>query len=171
MMSDVSITINQVEIDSFQRFARTATGQALDVAIEQIARQILQTVRQRTPVGIRYQKASTQARKQGKISGRWTASGQLKASWTIERTGTSIEIGTPIDYAQILEEGLYPGIGKPRMGQMPGGQGQVSPRTKYGPSGGIYSSRAVGGILRPILEDKGLMNQVSTLILEQMRAQ
>ncbi len=66
-------------------------------------------------------------------------SGQLKyLGWgPVERTGYSFSFSTNVDYAVILEKGMYKNVG---------------PRT-VSFEGGIYSSQAPGGIVAPIIDN------------------
>lgn len=131
-----------------------------------------------TPVGIKYvsfglNRSGKKIYKRGKHApekrwrGRWVASGELKKSWQEElieeATGAAIAFTTDRRYYEILESGGYPGIGKPRWGLMSGGGGVVSPRTQAAP-GGIFSSRAVGGIAGPLFRNEAFVdNTLRTL--------
>jgi hypothetical protein len=71
--------------------------------------------------------------------------GLLKGSWgpvtAGQEEGYAFQNTTP--YAYVPELGLYKGIDTKR-----------NPvRTAYGPDGGIYSTQAIGGIVRPLIEE------------------
>jgi hypothetical protein len=84
-------------------------------------------------------------------------SGHLKGSWSnVEFLDGGLsysgEFGTGVDYAEILEHGLYPRVGQ---------------RTIE--SGGrIYSRQAPGGMIEPILENPALVDAAIDLVLNQI---
>lgn len=140
--------------------------------LEQLLRILKGRVQKGTPVGIKYQKIKRKKdgtpTKGSKGKGRWVKSGALKKSWKFEHTtANTIRAHTDVKYSPILERGLYPGIGKPRTGFMSGGEGQISPRT-VAAEGGIFSSRAVGGILRPIERDKVFLDNAVAIIRREI---
>lgn len=144
---------------------------ATEYALEQVLGTLKVKVQGRTPEGIRYKaikrKKGGEPVKGASGQGRWVKSGILKRSWEAARAGTTITVGTNIPYAGILEVGGYPGIGKPRTGMMSGGEGQVSPRTTA-EGGKIWSSRAVGGILKPLIDDKAFIDGIVARIIREM---
>lgn len=77
----------------------------------------------------------------------------LVQSWQDEIGDDYISYFTDVPYAQDLEEGLYPMVG---------------PRTKRGDDGKIYSSQAVGGILGPLEDDAGLLDEIMNTLIEQI---
>lgn len=171
--STTFINFNIRNLDVLKRADRLIPT-AMYYGLEQVLRTLKVKVQGRTPVGIRYKKMERKKdgtpTKKSKGRGRWVASGLLKKSWRFEHsTANQIKAYTGVRYAPILERGLYPGIGKPRTGLMSGGEGQVSPRTIRSGSG-IFSSRAVGGILTPISLDKQFLdNSVALIKREIMR--
>ena len=160
----------------------------IDSGLESILRTLQQRIRKATPVGIRYKsygktkKGKSKTKKAGFVwttgpnagrqatyKGRWVVSGELKASWQFDHTRPSeIRAFSTVRHGAILEAGKYKGIGKPRLGLMSGGLGQVAPRTVQA-EGGIYSSRAVGGILAPIAKDQAFLQGSVELILKGIR--
>ena len=79
--------------------------------------------------------------------------GALKRSWSavqVEVSGRSFSFSTPLDYSQTLEEGLYPRVG---------------PRT-IAHQGGIYSRQAPGGILGPLLEERDIIDNVVSVVVD-----
>jgi hypothetical protein len=145
--------------------------------LEQLLRILKGRVQKGTPVGIKYQKIKRKKdgtpTKGSKGKGRWVKSGALKKSWKFEHTtANTIRAHTDEKYSPIVERGLYPGIGKPRKGILvggggPSGEGQVSPRT-VAAEGGIFSSRAVGGILRPIERDQAFLDNAVAIIRREI---
>lgn len=169
MSEGAHITWDMSQAEMFRRLPGEAPG-----ILERVLNSVLPTLRTKvegaTPEGIKYQpyKQATKSKHTGKRhKGRWVESGALKKSWLSEIGPNFIRVWTMGKYAEVLEEGKYPGIGKFRQGLMAGGMGQVSPRTAYGPNGGIYSSRAIGGILAPILQDQTLIDDITSGIKAQ----
>lgn len=83
-------------------------------------------------------------------------SGLLRDSWTFHSQGSSFVCTTGIPYASIIEYGWYKGLG---------------PRTAKGPDGGIYSSQAVGGMVRPTLADiqtGDYLDQLAAQVLQEI---
>lgn len=170
---------------------RSTMPQAIDEALAQIVGTLKAKVQGATPVGIRYQsygktktgKTITRAGKKAKdgaehrigfrYRGKWVASGELKKSWqefaSSQGNAQAVGVSTDTPYAHILEGGKYKGIGKQRFGLMAGGIAQVSPRTVAGP-GGVFSSRAPGGILKPILDNENWRNRVVQTIADRIFA-
>lgn len=134
---------------------------------------LLTRVQRNTPTGIKPQRLSSRLkRKRGISQVRWVQTGDLKGSWLGQITSDGIEVRANVKkwkYPHILEEGRYPGVGKPRFGKGPGGTIQVSPRTVSG-GGGIFSSRAPQGILSPITKDTSFMANITQSIVDQLRA-
>src|SRR5574340_345071 len=154
-MADLLVTKFAIQnVDALSNLS-AIIPQATDNALEQILRTLKVKIQGRTPVGIRYKsfgktKKGKSKTRMGKGSagkrykGSWVVSGELKRSWVFAHEDSAISASTDVPYAGMLEEGGYPGIGKLRWGLMPGGYGQVAPRT-VSAEGGIFSSRAVGG--------------------------
>ena len=90
---------------------------------------------EKTPIGEKWVKGSG-----------WQMSGRMKSSWSeIQDVGSALAFYCGVPYASVIEFGRYPGIDHSR-----------SPiRTAYGPDGGIYSTQAIGGVIRPIFAEKG----------------
>jgi hypothetical protein len=83
---------------------------------------------------------------------------QLKRSWSEVQAGAeaySFSFSTGVPYAVIIEEGKYKGVG---------------PRT-VATGEGIFSRQAPRGMLRPIMEDKALVQRILSQILESIRGQ
>jgi len=79
--------------------------------------------------------------------------GALKSSWSaVKRTSGGFSFENDKEYAVIVEEGRYTGLG---------------PRTVR-QQGGIYSRQAPGGMLAPILADEDLLNRMANKIAEQI---
>jgi len=79
------------------------------------------------------------------------ATGELYRSWSsVTREEGGFSFSTDVPYAEVLERGLYPGVG---------------PRTVE-VEGGIFSRQAPGGILTPIVEDDEVIRKVVDLIVE-----
>jgi hypothetical protein len=154
-MTDVAIKVVIQNEDALKNLV-TLVPEAAERALNDYIRTVKARVLDRTPVGQKYKKAEkTKAGKPMKGprgKGRHVASGNLWRSWKVASLGLgAVSVYTDVPYADVLEEGKYPGIG---------------PRTASGP-GGIYSKQAVGGILGPLLEDKELMDgMVNRLIKE-----
>ena len=168
-----------VEVDDRQEFQRLKERMPLsiDAALVTLVAILKDRVDRGTPTGIKYikfgetktGKAITKKAKRGsgrRYHGKWEQTAELKRSWVeffmpagAEGGVSTIGFSSPLRWAGVLEEGDYPGIGKPRTGIMSGGEGQVSPRT-VAAAGGIFSSRAVGGIGGPIAQDQRFVDQV-----------
>jgi hypothetical protein len=79
--------------------------------------------------------------------------GDLKKSWSaVERTATGFTFGTDKDYATVLEEGGYTGVG---------------PRT-IALADGIFSRQAPGGIIAPLLQDEQVMDKILKRIASEL---
>ena len=79
--------------------------------------------------------------------------GHLQQSWsTLQPSGGGFSFGTPAPYASTLEEGKYKSVG---------------PGTAAF-EGGIYSKKAQGGIIGPIIEDENVLRQLLDLVVEQL---
>lgn len=112
--------------------------EAVRVAAEDIATTLRNLVIGRTPVGIR------------------PNAERMKFSWSdVERTEGGFTFGNPKDYAPVLEEGRYPGVG---------------PRT-VAASGGIFSRQAPGGIIGPLLEDQARIDQIILGVAQELERQ
>lgn len=82
--------------------------------------------------------------------------GRLKGGWSPVQemvTGRSLVVENPIEYAYILEEGLYKNVG---------------PRT-VAIGAGIYSTQAPGGIVGPLLEDDLSFEKFAELFIAKYR--
>jgi len=79
--------------------------------------------------------------------------GEMKGSWsTVTYEAGGFSFGSDKPYAEVLEEGLYPGVG---------------PRTvKTGE--GIFSRQAPGGMVAPLIEDDTVVDRLLELIVEQI---
>lgn len=87
------------------------------------------------------------------IGGTPVDQGELKRSWgDVERTSTGFTFGTGKDYATVLEEGLYKGVGKRTM--------------KF--EGKIFSKQAPGGIIKPQIEDKETQRKFLKAVIRQL---
>ena len=183
-----SFTIRVDGITSFEQFVASLPQRA-NSALQEVLQTVLPEIQRRTPVGIRYVpfgdnkkgEPITKAGKLGKRSpaglegfagkryrGKWVASGILKAAWTGEVSGNVLSISNSTAYGGILESGAYSGIGKFRVGIMPGGLGQVSPRT-ISTDGGIFSSRAPGGIVGPMVTDENMLNRIVNTVVREIQ--
>lgn len=79
--------------------------------------------------------------------------GHLKRGWgAVRPTAKGFSFSNPVEYAGILEEGLYPSVG---------------PRT-IALAGGIYSRQAPGGMLTPLLENEEILNRVLDVIVRSI---
>lgn len=112
--------------------------EAIEVSIRDIATTLRNLVIGQTPVGIR------------------PNSPRMKQSWSdVERTATGFAFSNPKDYASVLEEGRYPGVG---------------PRT-VATEGGIFSRQAPGGIIGPLLEDQARIESIIVGIAQALEQQ
>lgn len=113
---------------------------ALNTAAEDTAKTIHQLALGRTPVG----DEATDPH-----------SGQAKRGWSdVQRQGMSggFAFENPIDYTTILEEGGYKNVG---------------PRT-VSEGGKIYSRQAPGGILKPLVDDPQVLDDIADLVAEKL---
>jgi len=120
-----------------------AWPEAVEAGLDKVANEIRDRVIDRTPVD------ST-----------GTPGGTLKAGWgEVEKNGGWGQMGqhesgrafaNPVDYGEILEDGLYPGVG---------------PRTVK-TEGGIYSKQAPGGIMGPIVGDTNIQDYIRDLFVQ-----
>jgi len=79
--------------------------------------------------------------------------GHLKRGWgAVRPTEKGFSFSNPVEYATILEEGLYPSVG---------------PRT-ISVAGGIYSRQAPGGMLTPLLENEEILNRVLDVVVRSI---
>lgn len=117
--------------------------EAIDAAVEDVAKTMRELVLGRTPVG---------------EPGRDPHSGQLKRSWSdVRRSEGGFSFSTDLFYATTLEEGLYERVGPRTMAAASPGGGS-----------GIFSRQAPGGIIAPLLEDEGVLRRVAELVVEQI---
>lgn len=99
--------------------------------VQELATKIREFAVQRTPIGENWVRGVG-----------WKRSGRMKNSWSpVFKTGSSWSFTNSVPYANVVEEGLYPGIGTRRQ----------PPRT-VASGGRIYSSQAIGGIVKPIID-------------------
>jgi hypothetical protein len=166
--------------EAFDRLKATMP-KSIEDGLYQIAGTFMAKIQGATPVGIRFKKfGQTKAGKQitkrarGKTSGqrykgRWVASGALKKGWMVQGMADAVGFSNPEKYFGVLEKGKYKGIGQPRKGLMSGGVGQVAPRTTAS-GGDIFSSRAVGGIVTPIFENRAFQQKVIKTIADKIFA-
>lgn len=171
MMPNLSVTIDTGQARRLAELASSMPS-TVQLVLRDALQKLMVKIQGATPVGIKYKRmpAGTK-RKKGQAQGRWVQSGALKKSWLGKLTGDSLEVVAKVDkwkYPWVLEEGKYPGIGKPRFGMGPGGIIQVSPRTVR-ENGGIFSRQASGGILGPIVKDDKLLGQITQAIIDQLR--
>ena len=128
-MFDLNIQIES--LDDIRR-ALEKTPELIDLVIDDAATTLRNLVIGRTPVG---------------------KTGELKKSWSaVERTSTGFTFGTDKEYADVLEEGGYRGVG---------------PRT-IAYAGGIFSRQAPGGIIAPLLEDEQVMDKILKRIASEL---
>lgn len=78
--------------------------------------------------------------------------GTAKAGWVPEVRDGSIVFSSDVPYIQVLEEGLYPGLG---------------PRTEEF-DGGIFSRQAVGGITRKLEQDPEFIQLIMDKIVSEL---
>lgn len=131
----LELNINVEGIDPIIRLLGDVP-QVFDIAVNDVATTLRNLVIGRTPIGVK------------------PHGGTLKKSWSnVSRTSTGFTFGTGLDYAQILEEGLYPSAG---------------PRT-IEVEGGVYSRQAEGGIIGPLLRDETLLNRIATSVVETVQ--
>lgn len=86
------------------------------------------------------------------------ATGNLKRAWSgveyaaggLSFGDSTYQFGNPLHYAEIIERGLFKRIG---------------PRT-IEVDGGIYSRQAPGGMIRPIIEDKAVLEAVAQQFID-----
>jgi hypothetical protein len=129
----LELNINVEGIESIQSLLSGVPGM-FDLAVQDVAKTLRNLVIGRTPV----------------------LTGALKKSWsTVSRTSVGFTFGTDLDYAQILEEGLYRGVG---------------PRTVASGSG-VFSRQAPSGIIGPLLEDERMIDRVATEIVRELERQ
>jgi hypothetical protein len=140
---------------------------AINIALGDIEATLLKIVKGRTPKGIRYRKIERTKKgeryKGLRGKGRYVYSGEMAKQWTSELDGLVLTLTNEAPYADILEAGGYPNIGKPKTGILEGVETEISPRTKA-EGGGIYSSQAVGGILEPLVTDQEFIDRITKTI-------
>lgn len=95
--------------------------------LEQVYSLITDEVRKRTPIDVVTPKGK--AKEFGE---------HIQESWIIAVNPTVTTIFTDVEYGETLEEGLYKKVG---------------PRTAAS-AGGIYSKQAVGGMVKPLIDDE-----------------
>lgn len=170
MARDIAISISLQGQQTIQQL-NMVIPEAVDHAMEQILRTLQPKVRAMTPEGIRYvrigRKKSGERMKGARGQGRYVPSGEFKNSWQFSRTSDTISVSTATPYANILEEGTYPGPGKPRMGLLGGARVPVSPRVVAN-AGGWFSRRAREGILAPIVADVVWLKGVTDTIVAEI---
>ena len=107
--------------------------EAFDTGVEEVARKLKELAEGRTP----------------------RKSGHLKDSWgQVTRHRGGFSFSNPVDYAIILEEGLYPTVG---------------PRTSPGlQRTGIFSRQAIDGILWPLVNEERNITAMAELVVEQL---
>lgn len=104
----------------------------LQETVQRLAEKLREFAVERTPIGEKYVKGIG-----------WSKSGHMKESWSsVTQDGDTFSFQNTVPYASIVDRGGYPGI-SPR---------HNPPKTAYGPDGKIYSSQAIGGIIRPIID-------------------
>jgi len=143
--------------------------QVINSALEQVLRTLHVRIQRDTPVGIKRKgKPKGAKRVKGVSQVRYVASGAMKKSWQSEKGDGYVSVWTDTPYAGVLEEGKFRGVGKPRYGLGSGGAMQISPRT-VAAQGGIYSSRAVGGIIGPLLTDQELVGKFTSQVIREIQ--
>ena len=81
--------------------------------------------------------------------------GHFKRSWgQIDQHEGGLTFENPVEYGSILEEGLYPGVGR---------------RTVQA-EGGIFSRQAVGGILGPMTADDDVVGAIEEIFQSVLEA-
>jgi hypothetical protein len=131
IQAEASVNTEQIEA------AFASLTPALQEALKDAANIIRTFVLSRSPVGDRP--------KQGpRFKDLWTSPASFQ--------GGSIAFGNPADYADVLEQGKYPGVG---------------PRT-VAIAGKVYSRQAPGGVVWPVLKDQAKINDVMDLIVQQL---
>jgi hypothetical protein len=163
-----TITVDQ---QAFQRLQSLPGGirSVLQSAEEDFAKRATGLFQGWSPVGLQYvplgrtQKGKKKARGKRK---QFKQSARLKRSWEWSRVGTEgVVIGTPVPYAYILEQGLYPGTTPSWLQTMsaPGKGGVYGVRTVR-EGGKIWSSQAVGGIIGKFMESVQLEKLMSYIV-------
>jgi hypothetical protein len=80
-------------------------------------------------------------------------SGAMKASWKLTQMPDGFNLSSALPYASVLERGTYRGTG---------------PRT-IATDGGIFSTQAPGGMVKPILDDKQKLKGIVDAICAEIR--
>ncbi len=125
------IVFDSARVESVLRRVPTLVSEALGDSAETVRN----VIRGRTPVGVRETR------------------GQAKQSWsdvTLTSNGYSFE--SPLSYINVLEEGLYPGVG---------------PRT-VAAEGGIFSRQAPGGILNWLVSDENQITDIIEAVVDEV---
>lgn len=133
-----------VEPSDLKKVRDTFAGieQAIQVAEWDIGDTLRNLVFGETPVGIR-------KKKDGIL--------HIKDTWSevFSVSEDSVAFGTGAGYATVLESGGYPGGGK-------------GPRTTLH-EGNVYSNQAIGGMVRPVLEDEKDLEDIVDGVIDRIR--
>ena len=116
---------------------------AMDIVLGQVFVLVHDIVVNRTPVDVTTKK------------GRAKSFGEhLQESWVFDVApdARSATVATDFVYAPVLEFGKYRGVG---------------PRTAVG-DGGIYSRQAVGGMLRPLVDDPTILGDAIDMVVSEL---
>jgi len=164
--SDSPFVFRIVGLDGLRRYI-DRHPQVINLALEQVLRTLKPAVQHRTPEGIKPVKFKGK-KKRGVTQQRYERSGVLVDSWIARKGDGWVSMATDVPHGPIVEEGKFRGVGKPRYGLAAGGPIQVSPRT-VAAQGGIYSSRAVGGIIGPLLADQELVGKFTSQVIREIQ--
>lgn len=131
-----------VEPDELKKVRDTFVGleHAINYAQWDIGNTLRNLVFGRTPGGVRKKKEGIP---------------HIKDTWSevFSVSEDSVAFGTGAGYATVLESGGYPGVG---------------PRT-VSHAGQIYSRQALGGMVRPVLDDKQDLEDIVDDVIERIR--
>lgn len=119
-------------------------GQSIDETLAAMVRRLLGQLRRRSPVSDR------------------KGCGELKGSWQATAVNAgSIQFGTNVEHAPYVE------IGGPFDQDNAANWPKAGPRTKQ-VDGRIFSRQAPGGIIKPILNDQGLIDEIFDAIITEI---
>lgn len=115
--------------------ALRAYPRILDAALDDVIKTLRNLARGGTPVGV------------------GSTSGATKRSWgPIEHEDGGLSFSLDVPWAEVLERGLYPGVG---------------PRTVQ-TSEGIFSRQAPEGILSPMVEDEEVQRKIAGMVVSEL---
>jgi hypothetical protein len=135
--------------DSHLKSLADIIPEAGEKALHDYVRTLYAKLKSRTPKG----EKKPRKRRRRKGQKKPYVPGTLWKSWQYETGPAYIQFYTEVPYAHVLEYGKYKGVG---------------PRTEAG-EGGIYSKQAVGGMMRPLLDDAGMLDQILERIAKEIR--